>query len=124
MAYCEEARILDTQNEEAYLLEADLYLLQDNPQEAMRVLREGLEATDSEKLKERRESVRENTKVITEEHVGASSNYNYTQYVYDSRGNRTEAYYTNIRGKSPVQGRIWEYDGEGRVVEETQLPDD
>ena len=101
----EDAKALDAGNEAVYLYGADLYLLQDNFTEALKILDEGILASNTEKLKLRKDYIVANV-VIKEQ----TSNYYYGNvvYEYDEFGNLIRDFY-----------KEYAYDEKGNLIEET-----
>lgn len=80
----EEVKLADSQNEVAYLYEADIYLKQNDYLSAISALDKGIEVIGSEKLKNRRSYICSNTVLVeTTSEDGASGFYN----TYDENGN-------------------------------------
>ncbi len=109
----EEIKALDSQNENVYLYEADIYLAQDRWEEAVEALNEGMDATGSEVLENRKNDIRDNLRIIKEEMPNFESG---TRYEYDANGNQVKAVFY-CDGGNEIEGRVtYEYDAKGNLI--------
>ncbi|MBQ8877492.1 MAG: zinc-ribbon domain-containing protein [Lachnospiraceae bacterium] len=125
----EDAKELDAENEDIFLYGADVYLSQDNYSEALKILDTGIEALDSQVLKQRKDYVISNIviKEQTSDDYYANAVYEYdefgntikdanNEYTYDDNGNLTGR--TSYDGDGNFIEKIgFKYDASGRLIQ-------
>lgn len=114
LQYCDMALQADNLNEEAYSLEADIYLEQQEIEQAANILNEGIAATDSSNLKYCKEQL------VTDVNTTACSQYNslgtlICEVEYDASGNAVR-YISYSDGKNISSIEECGYDSWGRMV--------
>lgn len=126
--YC-DAKALEADNEEIYLFGADVCLVQDNYEEALMILDEGISTFGSEALALRKTYVANN--IVLQESASEDyylhSIYEYDEYgnvikdacqeyAYDENGNLAEETIYNTDG-SFYEKRGYKYDASGRILQ-------